>query len=115
MATCYGPFTSESNQVSTQIVELEITKQACGYVLSSHNICYEVIATNPSDINMVDVLFSDELDPNVTYIPGTFTVDGYPQTPMMANNTIQYPIDLPSGESVEIRFCVKINNTRNNS
>jgi len=106
---CVGPLTFNSNEVETKIVDLAIIKQTCRYALVGKDICYTITATNNSDVDMFGVLFSDEIPENTTYIIGSFEVDDVPQTPMMANNTIQYPINIPAGESVNIRFCVHVN------
>jgi len=107
--TCFGSFEFESNQVTTEIIDIEITKSTCQFVLSGKDICYTIIATNYSDIDFNNLLFSDELDSNVTYVPNTFLVNGDQKTPMMADNTIQYLINIPSGDSVEMKFCVRVN------
>jgi len=109
MANCIAPQTFESNQVETRIVDLELTKKTCPYALAGQDICFVVTATNNSNVDIFGILFSDSLAANLSYVPHSFTVDGTPHTPMMAHNTIQYPIDIPAGESVEIRFCVKVN------
>ncbi|MCL2755603.1 MAG: DUF11 domain-containing protein [Firmicutes bacterium] len=109
MAQCYGPFNFTSNQAQVEIIDLDITKTTCPYALKGRDICYTVIVSNNSDVDMFGILFSDELDENLTYVPGSFEVDGDPQTPMMFENIIQYPLDVQAGGYMTIKFCVKIN------
>jgi len=95
--------------MSDEIVDLEITKTpSCNYAVLGGRICYTIIATNNGDVDAIDILFSDEIPAGTTYVVGSFEVDGVPQTPMMANNTLQYPIDILAGGSVTIKFCVKV-------
>ena len=104
---CYGPFTSTSETVQIQIVDLQITKQSCPYALVGKDICYVVTIINNSNIDMQGLLFVDELAPGISYVSDTFTVDGESQTPMIADNIIQHPIDIGAGGLVEITFCVR--------
>ncbi|MCL2861812.1 MAG: hypothetical protein FWE22_05325 [Firmicutes bacterium] len=109
MADCLGPFSSISNEVETEVIDLVITKETCPYHLKGRDICYGIVITNNSDINLTNLLFHDELDETVEYVPHSFEVDDIPQTPMMANNTIQYPISVSAnGGEVKIKFCVSI-------
>jgi len=105
---CIGPFTSISNEVKTEIIELFITKETCRYSLKGRDICFFVTATNPSQVDIYDILFSDKLDDRLEYVPFTFQVGDEFVMPMMAGNTIQFPLDIKSGETVEIRFCARV-------
>jgi len=110
MSNCFGPFTFFSNEVETKIINLEITKETCPYVMKGQDICYAVTAANNSDVDLSDLLFSDKLAKNLTYIAGTFEVDGVFVVPMIADNIIQYPISVSAnGGHVVIKFCVKVN------
>jgi len=108
MPDCLGPFTFESDKVETQIIDLSIVKTTCPYALKWHDICYMIIISNNSEIDMFGLLFSDKLADNMEYIIGSFTVADKPQTPMMAENTIQYPVDILANSTIEIKFCVKV-------
>jgi len=91
---------------------MQITKETCPYVLAGGNICYTITVTNNSDVDVLGVLFNDEIPVNTEYITGSFRVNDEVQTPMMADNIIQYPIDVlangSEGDSVKIDFCVKV-------
>jgi len=105
---CLGPFESISNETQTEIVDLDLVKTSCPYTIKGKDICYTVTASNNSDIDIERLLFSDKLPDSTVYVPYTFFVDGESQTPMMADNTIQYLLNIPAGESVEIKFCVRV-------
>jgi len=105
---CFGPFIFESNDVETKIVDLQIIKQTCPHVLAGRDICYSVTVVNNSDANMSGILFSDQLDESVVYVAGTFEIDGEFVIPMMAGNTIQYPIDISTDKPTIIKFCVRV-------
>ena len=108
LSECVGPFVFESNDVETDIVDLQIIKEVCPYALLGQDICYTVTVLNNSNIDITGLLFSDELADNLTYVAGSFEVDGNFETPMMADNIIQYPIDIMAGGEVIIKFCVRM-------
>jgi len=105
---CFGPFDFESNEVQIDVLDLQITKQSCPYTVKGKDICFTIVATNNSDLDVFGVRFSDELDPGLEYITGTFKINGEFTTPLMADNTIQYRIDIPAGEDVQIKFCARL-------
>ena len=107
-AECLGPFDFESNEASIEILDLRINKQSCPYVVKRKNICFTVTAINNSNTDVFGIRFSDELEPSLEYVSGTFQIDGELVAPLVVNNIIQCPIDIPAGESVEIQFCVKV-------
>ncbi|MCL2846470.1 MAG: hypothetical protein FWE38_02145 [Firmicutes bacterium] len=108
MATCYGPFNFTSNITETEILDIKISKDTCRYTIAGRNICYTITAINNGDVTLYELLFSDALPENTQYVIGSFTVDGTPHIPMMANNTIQYPITLEPNIPVIIKFCVAV-------
>jgi len=110
MSTCVGPFTFESNEVETEILDITITKQTdCAYAVTGKTICYSFQIINNSPIDTEQIIFEDELDARLSYIEESFEVDGLPEKPELSGQIIQYALDIPSGETVEIKFCVTVN------
>ena len=98
----------ESEEVSTQIIDLQIIKTTCPYALVGQEICYTITITNNGDIDAFGVVFKDVLADNMTYVMGSFEVDGIFYTPAIAENVIQYRIDIYAGIPITIKFCVKV-------
>ena len=112
---CEEAVTVQSNQVETDIIDLTIVKSAsCNVALVGGKICYKVTITNNSDVDLEYIMFRDPLAPNLTYIEGSFEVDGTPQTPTIVGNELQYELTIPAIEEDEppvpvvITFCVTV-------
>jgi len=110
-----------SNTVTTDIIDLQITKAAsCPYMVVGGEICYTVAIVNNSDIDFDDtgtdslgqITFRDPLDSNLSYVPDSFTVDTgdgpEPAIPDVTAGVITYDFNIGAGETVLISFCVKV-------
>ena len=102
--------TTTSNTVEVDVVELSIEKSAsCGWTVPGGVITFCSVIDNPSETDLFDVLFKDELDPRFEYQDGSFEVDESPETPTITGNTIEFLItELKGGTSVKICFKVKV-------
>ena len=112
---CNGAVSAESNIIETEIIDLQIEKEAsCAYAIVGGRICYTVTVTNNSDHSFDDsglgmLTFRDVLASNVRYIDGTFQIDGNDATPTIdADNVMTYTFEIPPHESVVITFCVRV-------
>jgi len=109
---CEEVATASSNIVETEIIDLNMIKEAnCGYAVVGGKICYTITITNNSAIELVDVVFRDPLPNNLTYVEGSFTVDDDSQTPIIdANNVLSYTLTIPSSSTLVIKFCTTVGN-----
>jgi len=106
---CEEAVTVSSNQVETDIIDLQITKTAsCNVAVVGGTICYLITIFNNSEVDLEDILFRDPLAPNLTYKVGSFEVNGTPETPTIIGNELQYVLTIPAGETVEIDFCATV-------
>ena len=55
-------------------------------------VTYTVTISNPSEVSMSDLTFTDILPSGVSYLAGSFTVNGSPATPSVSGNTLTYSI-----------------------
>jgi len=102
--------TIESNQERVEIVDLVIEKSAnCSVAFVGGTVTYCVTVTNPSEYEFSST-FRDLLDVRLSYVAGTFMVDGIPQTPVIAGQEISYPITIPANGTVIVCFKVKVMN-----
>jgi len=104
---CDKTVTVPSEPVTTEVIDLLITKEAsCGFVLKGNNICYTVTIVNKSDIVIEDVVFRDPLDLNLTYVKDSFRMDDVLAEPYIdKNNVLTYQFNIPPNSKIEIVFC----------
>lgn len=69
---------------------------------------YTVVVSNTGTANANNVLFRDFLQSNISYIPGTLTVNGVTQPSVDLDAGVPLG-DLPIGGSATVRFQVQIN------
>jgi len=108
---CEESVTISSNTVDVEIVDLEIVKTVnCPWTVTGGTLRFCTAITNPSeDIDIEDALFHDTLNGRLTYVTGSFTVDGHPATPTVSGQSIEYVIpEIPAGETVTICFDVTV-------
>ncbi|MCL2675435.1 MAG: hypothetical protein FWE84_02435 [Firmicutes bacterium] len=107
---CEETVVIESNEVEVEIVDLTLTKTvSCEFTFPGGVLTFCTLIENESEREIEDALFRDALDDRLTFIAGTFTVNGVPTTPVYENNTLEYLIPLISPESeIEICFDVRV-------
>ncbi|MCL2228809.1 MAG: hypothetical protein FWC00_03190 [Firmicutes bacterium] len=108
---CEDAFVVESNQTEVDIVDITLTKTSgCHFAVVGGTISYCVKIENHSGEIVPDALFKDVLSSRVSYVTGSFTVDGTHETPTISGNTISYEIPElhPSPSSTMICFKVKV-------
>jgi len=114
MPTCEGPFVFESNTVETKILDITLTKVAsCSAVAVGKRLCYIITAENNSEIDLDGIVFRDELESGQTYVEGSFEVNQDPVEPEVLGNLVRHTLDIPAGETVEIKFCVTVSIPQN--
>lgn len=107
---CEEAMVVNSNTVETEIIDLQVTKTAnVPFTMVGQTICYTVTIVNNSDVDVEDILFTDPLESYLTYVDGSFAVDGTPETPTVTGNEIQYELSVPAGATVLVTFCVVVN------
>ena len=83
-------------------------KANCPVAFVGGTITYCVTVTNSSNYEF-PATFIDVLDTSLTFIAGTFTVDGIPQTPTISDQEIRYAFTIPANDNVIICFKVRVN------
>ena len=107
---CDETIVVESNEETVALLQLEVIKTAnCNVTAAGHQIRYCVTIKNESGVDLDELLFKDELDPRTSYVNGSFTVNGTPATPTVANRTITYAIPrIEDDETITICFRVTV-------
>ena len=110
LEACDETIVVESNEETVRKLVLEVVKTAgCTVVAVGHDIRYCVSVKNESGIDLYDLLFKDVIDASTSYVSGSFTVNGDPETPTVAGRTITYMIpELKDDETITICFRVKV-------
>jgi len=104
---CQGPFNFSSNTVKTKILDIQIKKiPSCDKTVVGGRICYTITIENNNNVDLVEYLFSDMLAKNLTYVEGSFTVDGEFIKPIMIGNEINHTLNIDANQTVVISFCV---------
>lgn len=55
-------------------------------------VTYTVTISNPSEVSMSNLTFTDALPAGITYLAGSFEVNGSPATPIVSGNNLTYNI-----------------------
>jgi len=110
VADCEDNTTTIINNTSAvEIVNLELTKEAsCDWVLPGGIVSYCVTINNPSSMDFLDTVFRDTLTSRLSFITGSFTVNGVSQTPTVVGNTIEYGLDILANQEVVICFRARV-------
>ncbi|MCL2587203.1 MAG: hypothetical protein FWE31_03100 [Firmicutes bacterium] len=102
------PTTIQSNREDVDIVNLIVEKIAsCSVVFPGGIIKYCVTVTNPSN-NEFQSTFRDVLNPLLTYVSGSFTVDGVSEAPNITGKEISFPVTIPENGSAVICFKARV-------
>jgi len=108
VTTCNEISTVESNTVEVDVVEITIEKTAnCYWTVPGGVVTFCNKITNPSDIEIYDSIFIDELDDRFEYVPDSFMVDGVHASPLIIGRRIQYAIAQLRPET-EKTICFKV-------
>jgi uncharacterized repeat protein (TIGR01451 family) len=103
--------TSDSNEISTQIerVSLEMIKTSNKSVVTvGETIKYSIELTNTGTVSLENVIFSDVLAPEVSYVTGSFSINGVPVSG--ANLTVGVNIgSIDVNENVVVSYEVVVN------
>jgi len=104
--TCDETITTPSNTASVEIIELEINKTStCPWTIKGGTITYCTTITNPSaSTDIYNAVFNDTLVDRLTYVDGSFTVDGVPVAPQVTGQLIEYTLNIASEQTVVICF-----------
>jgi len=110
LEACDEAIIVESNGVEVEVVDLGVVKSAnCDWTVKGGTVKFCTKITNPSDKNIEDAVFKDVLNPRLTYVAGTFTVNNKQETPSHYDNTLEYVIGtLHKESSVVICFKVRV-------
>lgn len=101
--------TIDSNVAELAIIEPGIVKTVNpSWTMFGGTATFCNAITNPSDTETItNSLFSDTLDSSLSYVDGTFTVDGVTETPTISGQTVSYVIPtLAPGQTINICFRV---------
>jgi len=107
----YNGNTITSNSVETNLLlDPTITKSVDKDVASIGDVVtYTVTITNPSEVEISNVVFSDLLPAGVTYVDGSFKFNGSSVTPTVSGNSLTYAISSVSAMgSVVLEFQATI-------
>lgn len=102
---------SESNTVTTTInvTNLSVEKAAdVSAVKSVDTITYTIEIENTGNVIASNVQFTDIVDSNTTFVTGSVTIDGTPETLFDPNTGFALP-DINPGEIVVVTFEVTVN------
>jgi uncharacterized repeat protein (TIGR01451 family) len=65
--------------------------------------------TNTGQLDLTDVVITDNLDSKMTYVPGTTTVNGAPGPDPVGSNTLVWSgVSIPAGQSITITYDIEI-------
>ena len=68
-------------------------------------VTYTVTISNPSEVSMSNLTFTDALPAGITYLAGSFEVNGSPTTPIVSGNNLTYNIPaIGAGQNVVLTF-----------
>ena len=104
---CGEMMTIHSNEVEVDVIDLRVVKTVCPLTFAGGTIQFCTEITNPSDYPISPAVFRDVLDPRLTYIQGTFLVNGEPRTPTVTNNKLEYVIPVIEPHST-VLICFKV-------
>jgi uncharacterized repeat protein (TIGR01451 family) len=103
--------TSDSNPIATEIVRvsLDMVKTSNeAAVAVGETVEYSIVLTNTGSISLENVVFSDILAPEVSYVAESFSINGVPV--IEANPTVGVNIgSIAAGGSVEVSYEVLVN------
>lgn len=107
---CGKKETVDSNETETEIIKLEVKKEAnCKYVIAGGCIEYTITICNDSDVNLCDLEFKDILAHNTEFKQGSFKVNGISKVATVFNNILSYKIaELKENGEIVITFEVKV-------
>jgi len=120
---CDSQVTVPSNQTETEIIDLQISKEAsCDYTVVGGTICYTITIVNNSDVNLTfqddgasGITFRDPLATNLSYRPGTFSIQVgssepiYLEPDINADNVLTFSeLEIPANTTMTITFCVRV-------
>lgn len=93
-----------------KLVTLAKSTTFTGNAMPGDTISWKIVITNPnSNIAKTNILFSDTLDSNTSYVTGTFKVNGTMQTPSATSSAVTYTIpSIASSGSATIEFDVLV-------
>lgn len=106
--------TLETNIVQADILTLVVTKKQNGSdkpisVVSGSEITYDVTINNPLEQAIPSVVFTDSIGSLVSFVKGSFTVNGKEDTPTLTNDTLSYTIEsLEPQATTTISFKVAV-------
>ena len=61
-------------------------------------VTYTVTISNPSEVSMTNLTFTDNFPAGLTYLTGSFEVNGIPATPTVSGSTLTYNISAIAAE-----------------
>ena len=96
-----------SNKEEVELIAVTVEKNAnCSWIIKGSSISYCVTIKNTSTTVELPATFRDQLIEGLTYINGTFTVNGSSQTPTVTGQELSYRVTLsPNSETV---ICFKV-------
>ena len=107
---CNDLVTTTSNPVQVEVVDLGIVKtSSCPWTVRGGKVTFCTQITNPSiDRDLIAAVFRDILNDRLTYVDGSFTVNGVPETPIISGQQMQFTLDIMSGQTVSICFTALV-------
>lgn len=107
-----GPvtYTEPTNEISLALISNRMTVEKSvdkGYAIAGEELLYTSVVTNTGSLNKTNLVFQDAIPAGTTFVPGSVEIDG---TPYPAYDPAAgFPLsDLAPGESVTVRFKVKV-------
>lgn len=110
-----GSSTVKSNTVVAEVLEVEFIKKQNGAIIDiivahGDTLLYLIEITNNGSKPLHSVKFSDIVQPNATYIVGSFKVNGLTLVPAISGSTLETTIALIAvGATATVEFNVIVN------
>lgn len=103
-------FSENTNTVSVQIISNRITNVKSvdkAYAVKNDNLHYTSVMTNTGSLLKSDLVFTDEIPADTTFVAGSVRINGTPFPAYNPQTGFALP-DLPVGDAVTVEFDVKV-------
>jgi len=106
--SCEDKIVVVSNEVEVRELQLSVVKTSlCPFAVVGGTIKFCTTIKNNTGVTIHDLVFHDELDENLSYKNGSFTVNGEEEDPIIEGQLIKYEIDQIEDDE-EITICFKV-------
>ncbi|MCL2569856.1 MAG: hypothetical protein FWE16_01470 [Firmicutes bacterium] len=109
---CEDTVTVTSQEVEVSELQLSVVKTAmCPFAVVGGTIKFCTTIKNTTGFTIHELVFRDELDENLSYVEGSFTVNGGQEDdPTIIGRVITFPMEkIEDDEEIVICFKVRVN------